>query len=275
VSEHTGGRGRLCVVGIGPGDPAWCTPEVTQRLRDATDLVGYQTYLDLLPPRSPGQADQQVHVFDNREEAERARVALDLAASGRDVVVVSSGDPGVFAMATAVIEQLALAADVAGRTDERAGTGAWSEVDVDVLPGVTASLAASARVGAIMGHDHCLISLSDNLKPWAVIEQRLDAAARADFVIALYNPISRHRPWQLGRAIELVGTHRSPDTPVVVGHDVGRAAETVAILTLAALPEADVDMRTVVIIGSSTTRTFRYGDREWVYTPRSYPEPKV
>ena len=247
--------GRLTVVGVGPGRPDWCLPAVTERLLAATDLVGYGPYLDLVPHRVGGRR----HPSDNRMEAERAQAALELAAGGADVVVVSSGDPGVFAMASAVIEVL----DEGGR--DHAG------VEVEVLPGITAAQALASRVGAPLGHDFCVISLSDVLKPWAVIERRLDAAAGADFVLALYNPISRHRPWQLGRAIEVVRRHRSAATPVAVGRQVGRPDESVGVVALADLEPASVDMSTVLIVGSSTTRVV--ADRPLgssLYTPRRY-----
>jgi precorrin-3B C17-methyltransferase len=176
-------------------------------------------------------------------------------------VVVSGGDPGVFAMAAAVIETL----------EARAARGEPA-VEVTVVPGISAAFATAARVGAPLGHDFCCISLSDVLKPWTVVEQRLVAATEADFVIACYNPSSRARPWQFGRALELVRARRAPATPVVVGRDVGRDDETVLVTTLDAVQPSDVDMRTVVIVGSSTTRAFSDRDgRGWVYTPRSYP----
>ena len=269
--------GRVTVVGIGPGDPATCTPEVRDALRQATDLVGYAPYVAMAdallatpdaggdPPGDAGDEAAVRHTSDNRQEADRARHALDLAARGRRVVVVSSGDPGVFAMATAVVEQLDVTPGVAER---------WAGVEVEVMPGVSAAQAAAARAGAPLGHDFCVVSLSDNLKPWATVERRLEAAAAADFVIALYNPVSRHRPWQLARAAELLAAHRAPATPVVLGRDVGRPAEAVRVVTLADLPIADVDMRTVVIVGSSTTRlTTTPTGRTLAYTPRHYPSP--
>lgn len=251
-------RGRLAVVGLGPGAPAWRTPEAGERLAAATDLVGYGPYLDLAGPLLP---HQRRHDFDNRQEASRARFALDLAAQGRDVALVSSGDPGVFAMATAVVEEL----------HGDAAEGRWAGVEVAVVPGVTAAQGAAARVGAPLGHDWCAVSLSDVLKPWEVVERRLDAAAGADFVLALYNPISRHRPWQLGRALEVVGRHRAPSTPVVLGRDVARPGEVVRVVALGVLDVAEVDMRTVLLIGSSTTRSFERGGATWAYTPRRYP----
>jgi precorrin-3B C17-methyltransferase len=258
--------GTVTVVGIGPGGPATCTPEVTAALADATDLVGYGPYLAMAEALAPPDGSRR-HASDNREEADRARHALDLAAAGRRVVVVSSGDPGVFAMATAVVEQL----DDDGSDGHR---GRWAGVEVVVLPGVSAAQAAAARAGAPLGHDFCVISLSDNLKPWSVVERRLAAAAGADFVVALYNPVSRHRPWQFGRAVTLLAEHRSPGTPVVLGRDVGRPGEAVRLVTLEELATAPIDMRTVVIVGSSTTRlvTDPTGARR-VYTPRRYPAP--
>jgi precorrin-3B C17-methyltransferase len=251
--------GRLAVVGLGPGAAAWRTPEAAARLAEASDLVGYGPYLDQVGALAPHQAR---HDFDNREEAARARFALDLAASGHDVALVSSGDPGVFAMATAVVEEL----------DGARATSRWAGVEVTIVPGITAAQAAAARVGAPLGHDWCAISLSDVLKPWEVVARRVEAAAGADFVIALYNPISRHRPWQLGRALELIGGHRAPATPVVVARDVSRPGERVRVVALADVDEAEVDMRTVLIVGASTTRSFEDGrGAVWAYTPRHYP----
>ena len=257
--------GSVTVVGLGPGGAATCTPEVTAALAQATDLVGYGPYLDMAAALVTPAGTR--HASDNREEGDRARHALDLAAAGGRVVVVSSGDPGVFAMAAAVVEQL---------DGDDAPPGRWAGVEVTVLPGISAAQAAAARAGAPLGHDFCVISLSDNLKPWAVVEQRLTAAAAADFVVALYNPVSRHRPWQFGRAVELLAAHRHPDTPVVVGRDVGRPAEAVRLVTLAELPDAPVDMRTVVIVGSSTTRLVTDpSGRVRAYTPRTSPAPAV
>jgi precorrin-3B C17-methyltransferase len=256
-----GGRaaGRLDVIGLGPGGSRWRTPEVSGVLAAATDLVGYAPYLAMIDERPEGQ---RRHPSDNREEAARAAAALDLAAAGRRVAVVSSGDPGVFAMAAAVMEQL-------DRPDRPAP---WEGVEVAVCPGITAAQAAAARAGAPLGHDFATISLSDNLKPWEVVAARLEAAAGADFVLALYNPASRRRPWQLERALEIIAGHRRPSTPVVVARDVGRPAETVDIVTLATLSPATVDMRTVLIIGSSTTTVVGWAEGpRWVYTPRRYP----
>ncbi|WP_175697256.1 precorrin-3B C(17)-methyltransferase [Burkholderia ambifaria] len=250
-------RGRLTVLGLGPGDAAWLTPAARDALAQATDILGYTTYVTMA---GPFRADQRVHGTDNREEMQRARHAFELAAEGRRVAVVSSGDPGVFAMAAAVLEAL-----------DEARDPRWAAVELRVEPGVSASLATAAQAGAPLGHDFCAISLSDNLKPWDVIETRLRHAAQADLVMAFYNPISRARPWQLDRALDVVRAHRAADTVVVLGRDIGRPGATLATTTLGALRSDQVDMRTMVIVGSSTTRRFAIGDgREWVYTPRWY-----
>jgi precorrin-2 C20-methyltransferase/precorrin-3B C17-methyltransferase len=214
--------------------------------------VGYATYLARVTPR-PGQ---RVHASDNRVEADRARLALDLAAAGARVAVVSSGDPGIFAMAAAVLE-----------VAEAGGDG----VDVRVVPGVSAMQAAAARVGAPLGHDFCVISLSDQLKPWEVIERRLDAAGAADLALALYNPASRTRKEQLERARAVLLNHRAPETPVVVARAVGSDDESVTITTLHDLDCEAVDMRTLLLVGSSQTRVAPgTNGTPRVYTPRSY-----
>ncbi|MES4902156.1 MULTISPECIES: precorrin-2 C(20)-methyltransferase [unclassified Streptomyces] len=254
-AQAPAGRGEVVVVGLGPAGPLWLTPEARGELAAAEDLVGYTTYLDRVPVR-PGQ---RRHASDNKVEAERAEFALDLARHGRRVAVVSSGDPGVFAMATAVLEA--------------AAEDPYREVPVRVVPGMTAAHAAAARAGAPLGHDYAVISLSDRLKPWEVIAERLRAAAAADLVLALYNPGSRSRIWQVGKARELLLEHRAPDTPVVLGRDVGGPEERIRIVRLADLDPAQVDMRTILLVGSSQTRTARRGDgTEIVWTPRRYPE---
>ncbi len=250
-------RGRLTVLGLGPGGAAWLTPAARAALADATDILGYTTYVNMA---GPFRDDQRVHGTDNHEEMQRARHAFELAAEGRRVAVVSSGDPGVFAMAAAVLEAL-----------DEARDPHWAAVDLRVEPGISASLATAAQAGAPLGHDFCAISLSDNLKPWDVIETRLRHAAQADLVMAFYNPISRARPWQLDRALDVVRAHRTADTVVVLGRDIGRPGATLTTTTLGALRSDQVDMRTMVIVGSSTTRRFAIGEgREWVYTPRWY-----
>ncbi len=257
------GRGRrettkpgVVTAGLGPGDPAWLTPEADAALAEATDLVGYRPYLARVPVR-PGQ---DRHASGNTVEAERSALALDLAAEGRRVVVVSSGDPGVFAMAAAVLEQAVT------------GGERWAGVPVTVLPGVTAAQAVAARAGAPLGHDYCVLSLSDRLKPWPVIAGRVEHAAAADLVLALYNPASRSRTWQLAAVAELILRHRSPATPVVLGRSVGRDGEQLQVTTLAELGGADVDMSTLVIVGSSATRVAERDGRPVVFTPRHYGE---
>ncbi|GLK87262.1 precorrin-3 methylase CobJ [Pseudomonas turukhanskensis] len=261
VAIHSLGqpRGRLTVVGLGPGASEFTAPAVKRALQEAEDVLGYETYVTMAGPFRP---DQVLHNSDNREELARSRHAFELAASGRRVVVVSSGDPGVFAMAAAVLEALEASSDPH-----------WHAVELHILPGISASLATAAKAGAPLGHDFCMISLSDNLKPWDVIELRLKHATLADLALAFYNPISRARPWQLGRALDVVREQRSPQTVVVLGRDIGRPAEALTVTTLGELRPEQVDMRTMVIIGSSTTRRFAKAGSEvdWVYTPRSYP----
>jgi precorrin-2 C20-methyltransferase / precorrin-3B C17-methyltransferase len=249
------GPGEVTVVGLGPGAAEWVSPEARRALAAATDLVGYQPYLDRVPP----QAGQARHGSDNRVEIERARHALALAAQGRRVCVVSSGDPGIFAMATAVMEAV------------EHGDPEWRALDVRVVPGISAMQAAAARAGAPLGHDFCVLSLSDRLKPWPVIAARLEAAAAADLALALYNPVSSQRVWQLSEARSILLRHRAPETPVVLARDLGGQEEVVTISDLARFDATTVDMRTIVLIGASTTRAFRRTDgRQFVYTPRSY-----
>jgi precorrin-2 C20-methyltransferase/precorrin-3B C17-methyltransferase len=250
-----GGAGTpgVVVVGLGPGGPPWLTPEASAALASADDLVGYGPYLD----RVPVNPRQRRHPSDNREEAARAAYALRLASDGNRVVVVSSGDPGVFAMAAAVLEA--------------AADPQWKDVPVRVVPGVTAAQAVAARVGAPLGHDYCVISLSDRLKPWDVIAQRLTAAARADLVIAVYNPASRARTHQLADAKALLLNERDPDTPVVIGRDVGGPEESIRVVRLADLDPSTVDMRCLLLIGSSQTRLVDRSGTPTVFTPRRYP----
>ena len=242
------------IVGLGPGPAEWMTPEAGQAIGAATDVVGYGPYLDRLALRP----DQRVHASDNRAELVRARLALKLATDGRTVAVVSGGDPGVFAMAAAVFEAV--------EEDPR-----WLGLDIAVSPGVTAMQAAAARLGAPLGHDFCAISLSDNLKPWAIVERRLRAACEGDFVIALYNPASRARPTRIVEAFDLLRRLKAQATPVAFARAVGRADEA---LTLTTLGEADAglaDMATLIVVGSSETRFIaRDGARTWMVTPRAY-----
>lgn len=247
--------GWLAIAGLGPGAADLITPQVAVALAEATDVVGYQTYVDRVAER-PGLAR---HASDNREEIARARQALQLAADGRRVVVVSSGDPGVFAMAAAVCEAL------------EAGPPAWGEVEVRVLPGITAMLAASARAGAPLGHDFCAINLSDNLKPWALIERRLRLAVEADFAIALYNPRSKARPEGFARALELLRAVGGDERPVLFARAVSTPEEQLKVVPLAEARPDMADMRTVVIVGSSQTRMLPRPAGALLYTPRSAP----
>jgi cobalt-precorrin 5A hydrolase/precorrin-3B C17-methyltransferase len=262
--SRPGRRGRLAVVGLGPGDASWRTPAAAALLAEATDLVGYRSYLDLVAEHPVGQ---RRHPSDNRVEADRAAHALDLASTGRSVAVVSSGDPGVFAMAAAVMEQL----------DRPDRPGAWDGVELTISPGVSAAQAAAALAGAPLGHDFATISLSDNLKPWPVIESRLAAAAGADFVLALYNPASAQRPWQLDAALAVISRYRRADTPVVVARDVARPGAALRVSRLDGVDRSAIDMRTVLIVGSSQTRTVAVPGwkHPGVYTPRRYPPPPV
>ncbi len=255
-------RGQLAIVGTGPGGAPWMSPEVKEILREATDWVGYKFYLDLAGTLREGQ---KRHDSDNREEIDRARFALDLAASGKSVAVVSSGDPGIFAMAAAVFEAI-----------EFDGKPEWDGIDIRVAPGISAMQAAAAAIGAPLGHDFCVISLSDILKPWEVIEGRISAAATADLAIAFYNPISKQRTWQLPRAIEILLQVRSVETPVILGRNLGRIGQSVRVCTLGEFRPEDADMRTLVIVGSSQTRIIprKYGD-VWVYTPRRYSVSEI
>ena len=249
------GHGRVDVVGLGPGGRDWQTPQAAAALAAADDIVGYGPYVDRVPlnPR------QRRHGSDNRVEAQRAEFALDLALRGRRVAVVSSGDPGVFAMASVVLE--------AAAADAR-----FAAVPVAIVPGITAAQAVASLAGAPLGHDYVMLSLSDRLKPWHVIARRLRAAAEGDFAIAIYNPASRSRRQQLVDARDLLLSHRPPDTPVVIGRAVGTGEQSITVTTLGAFDPAEVDMRCLVIVGSSQSRVVRDGSgTARVVTPRRYP----
>lgn len=246
--------GWLTIAGLGPGAAQLITPEVTDALAEATDLIGYAPYV----ARVPAREGLTRHGSDNREELDRASLALRLATENKRVVVVSSGDPGVFAMAAAVFEAV------------DAGDPSWRDLDIRVLPGISAMFAAAARIGAPLGHDFCAINLSDNLKPWDLVERRLRLAAQADFVMALYNPLSSARPWQLGRALELLREDLPGTVPVVFASAISDAKEAIEIVTLRDAVASRADMRTIVLIGSSRTRLIpRAAGRPFVYTPRS------
>jgi precorrin-3B C17-methyltransferase len=249
--------GWLRVVGIGPGPSQWVTPEATVALTEATDVIGYRAYVERLT-LGPGQ---RLHASGNGDELQRAQNALELAVAGARVVIVSGGDPGVFAMAAAVFEAI------------EHGPQAWRALEVSVLPGVTAMLAAAARLGAPLGNDFCAINLSDNLKPWTVIETRLRLTARADLVIALYNPRSNARPDQLQRALEVLRAERSASTLVAFARAIGRPDEALHVTSLGAADPNLVDMRTLVLIAASSTRCIERPDgRFWLYSPRSLRE---
>ncbi|MDO9638435.1 MAG: precorrin-3B C(17)-methyltransferase [Pseudotabrizicola sp.] len=240
--------GSVIIAGLGPGDPRLVTPEVTAALAQATDILGYIPYVARIAPR-PGLT---LHPSDNREELARARAALTLAAAGRHAVIVSSGDPGVFAMASAVFEALE------DRPD-------WQALDIRVLPGITAMLAAAAAAGAPLGHDFCAINLSDNLKPFALIEARVRAAAGADFAMAFYNPRSASRPEGFGRVLAILRDTCTPDRLITFARAVSTPDQTITTVTLNDARPEMADMRTVVLVGNATTR--RVG--RFVYTPRS------
>ncbi len=251
-------RGNLFVIGLGPGQEDWRSPEASRLVGKATDLVGYSLYLDLLGPAAAGKVR---HDFGLGDEEERVRRAMELAGEGRDVALVCSGDAGIYAMATLVFELL----------DRRGVSAAAQRVGITVSPGISALQAAAARAGAPLGHDFCTISLSDLLTPWDAIKTRVKAAAEGDFVIAFYNPVSRKRRTQLAHARDVLLHHRPPDTPVVLATNLGRDGETVRVVPLVDLNIDDVDMLTVVIAGSSQSRVVKTGDGKcWTYTPRGY-----
>lgn len=245
--------GWLKIVGLGPGSEAMITPEVTAALQDATDVVGYVPYVNRVAPR----AGLIRHGSDNREEIRRAEHALQLALEGHRVVVVSSGDPGVFAMAAAVFEAL------------EAGEAQWRSLDIQVLPGISAMLAASASVGAPLGHDFCCINLSDNLKPWALIEKRLRLAAEADFAMAFYNPRSKARPEGFARTLQVLREACGPDRLIIFARAVSTPEESIRVTTLGEAEPEMADMRTLVIVGSQQTRLIERAGAPLVYTPRS------
>jgi cobalt-precorrin 5A hydrolase/precorrin-3B C17-methyltransferase len=255
-------RGKLFVVCIGPGAYAWRSPEVSSMVASSTDLVGYSLYLDLLGPLTTGKTR---HDFDLGKEEARVRHAMELAGQGKDVALVCSGDAGIYAMATLVFELLDK-----GDTDDGLSQAA-KRIEIAVSPGISALQAAAARIGAPLGHDFCTISLSDLLTPWEDIKRRVSAAAEGDFVIAFYNPVSMKRRTQLAWARDRLLDDRPDNTPVILATNLGREGELVRVVDLAKLDIDDVDMLTVVIVGSSESRTTMTGDgKTWVYTPRGY-----
>jgi len=249
-------RGRLSVVGIGPGKSDWRTPAVTKAISQASDVVGYKLYLDLLGGLIGGKTR---HMSELAQEEDRVRKALDLAAEGRDVALVCSGDAGIYALATLVFELV----DRENRDD-------WNRLLIDVEPGVSAIQAAASRIGAPIGHDFCTISLSDLLTPWEQIERRLRAAAAGDFVVAFYNPVSKRRRHQLEIARDTLLGERPAATPVMLARNLGREEETVTYITLGELKADDADMLTLVLVGNSQSRLIGQGGNQRVYTPRGY-----
>ncbi|GAB4348468.1 MAG: precorrin-3B C(17)-methyltransferase [Oricola sp.] len=251
-------RGRLYVAGIGPGSDGWRSPEVSRMVTASSDLVGYSLYLDLLGPLAAGR---KRHDFDLGKEEDRVRHAMELAGEGREVALVCSGDAGIYAMATLVFELI----------DRKGVSDAARRIAIRVSPGISALQAAGARAGAPLGHDFCTVSLSDLLTPWEDIQRRVRAAGEGDFVIAFYNPVSKKRRTQLAWARDELLKHRPAETPVILATNLGREGETVRIVPLGELNVDDVDMLTVVVVGSSDSRTVETGDgRRWVYTPRGY-----
>ncbi|MCB4769505.1 precorrin-3B C(17)-methyltransferase [Ancylobacter sp. Lp-2] len=245
--------GRIAVIGLGPGEARYLTPEAAAELEAAEAVYGYGPYLD----RVPARAGQSRHASDNREEIARAGSALAHAATGAKVAMVSGGDPGVFAMAAAVIEAI------------EAGPAEWRGLEVAVVPGITAMLMVAAKAGAPLGHDFCAISLSDNLKPWETVERRLRLAAQAGFAMAFYNPVSKARPWQLDRAFDLLREELPGAVPVIFGRAAGRADEKIVTVPLAGARGDMADMATCILVGTTATRIVaRDGLPDLVYTPR-------
>lgn len=247
---------KLYVIGTGPGDLAWLTPAAQHAIEQSTDLVAYGLYLELLGEHTEGK---RCHAQALGEEIQRAKNALDIAATGKTTSLISSGDIGIFAMATLVFELL-----------DKQPQPEWLDVDIEVLPGISAMQAAASRVGAPLGHDFCAISLSDLLTPWETIEKRITCAAEGDFVISFYNPVSKKRDWQLGKAKDIILATRPASTPVILGRNLTRDTEAITITTLGELDPAQVDMLTLVMIGNSESKVVNTPKHQWVYTPRGY-----
>jgi len=251
----------LYVVSAGPGDLELVTPKAIKAIEASSDLVAYGLYLDLLGDVCNGK---ERHDLPLGEEIARAELALNLAASGKIVSLISSGDVGIYAMATLVFELLDQ--QLQGKRDN----AEWCDVDVVVIPGVSAMQAGASAVGALLGHDFCTISLSDLLTPWDVIEKRIESAGQGDFVISFYNPVSKKRDWQLNKARDILLQHRPASTPVLLGRQLTREDQNIQMITLAELDAKDVDMFTLVSVGNKETRHIKNGDKEWLYTPRGY-----
>lgn len=252
---------KLFVVGTGPGDLQLLAPKAAQAIQASSDLVAYGLYLDLLGQICDGKTH---HDLPLGEEIGRARLALDLAASGKTTALVSSGDIGIYAMATLVFELLDL--QLAGKENHPE----WLDVEIEVIPGISAMQAGAAAVGAMLGHDFCTVSLSNLLTPWETIEKRIHSAGQGDFVVSFYNPVSKKRNWQLNTARDILLTYRPASTPVLIGRQLTREDQEITIITLDQLDAKDVDMFTLVSVGNSESRHIVNGSKEWVYTPRGY-----
>ncbi len=252
---------QLYVVGTGPGDALLVAPRALNAIKASSDLVAYGLYLDLLGEVCEGK---QHHDLPLGEEIGRARLALNLAASGKTTALISSGDIGIYAMATLVFELLDL------QLQGKESHPEWLDVEIEVIPGISAMQAGASRVGALLGHDFCTVSLSDLLTPWETIEKRIHSAGSGDFVISFYNPVSRKRDWQLNSARDILLQYRPATTPVLLGRQLTREDESITITTLGELDAKDVDMFTMVSVGNSESRHIVNGSKEWLYTPRGY-----
>lgn len=252
---------KLFVMGMGPGDLGLVAPNATKALAVCSDWVAYGYYLDLLGELSEGKT---FHNLPLGEEIGRARLALTLAAQGKETALISSGDIGIYAMATLVFELLDL--QLQGKENHPE----WLNVDIEVIPGISAMQAGASRVGAMLGHDFCTISLSDLLTPWETIDKRLHACGAGDFVVSFYNPVSKKRDWQLNHARDVLLQYRPASTPVMIGRQLTRPEEDITFTTLGELDAKDVDMFTMVSVGNSDTKHIVNGEKEWIYTPRGY-----
>jgi len=252
---------KLFLVGTGPGDRELVSPKATQVVKHCSDLVAYGLYLDLLGDICQGKIH---HDLPLGEEIGRARLALELAASGKNTALISSGDIGIYAMATLVFELLDQ--QIQGKEDHPE----WLDVDIEVIPGISAMQAGAAKAGALLGHDFCTISLSDLLTPWETIEKRIHSAGAGDFVVSFYNPVSKKRDWQLNSARDILLEYRPAETPVLIGRQLSREDENITFTTLAELDAKQVDMFTMVTVGNSESKQIAYQDKQWIYTPRGY-----
>ena len=256
---------KLYVVGTGPGDKDLVAPKAIAAIKASSDLVAYGLYLDLLGDVCDGK---EHHDLPLGEEIGRARLALDLAAGGKTTALISSGDIGIYAMATLVFELLDF--QLQGKETGSDLSAKWLDVDIEVVPGISAMQAGAASVGAMLGHDFCTISLSDLLTPWQTIEKRLHACGQGDFVVSFYNPRSKKRDWQINTARDILLQYRPKDTPVLLGRQLTREDQSITITTLEKLHSDDVDMFTLVSVGNSESRHIINGNKEWIYTPRGY-----